>query len=400
VNIDLKIDSLRGKLEQFPDSPLELELAGYLLESGNVPMAISHCKNGVINYPEYLTAYLLLSKCFIANSEFHHAYLTLQKADKIFPLQKSIKQSFEALEHFKNAIDNELDYLDKLESLRVKRHSEKIKGYFSSFDEMIKDHKDLSKTPSIVVDDTIDDTIIEKGIEKIEVKNSTLDLSLLGDEFLTIDDFEISRNTNKKYKVLEVNELGDIKDRGEKSRINESISKHEIVQDILLEEEKSISQDFMDSDNDSQKANDNFTVDQMESVESDIFPDMGLQKEKALTFEDNLIPDENSNKKNNLLAEIINPDDLENIIGPEINAGENIDLKTDESEIPQNLPSNFVNRTLANIYESQGKYQEAIDVYNQLFLNETISQDEFNQKTVELQSKLLPDIESEKEFEI
>lgn len=56
-----------------------------------------------------------------------------------------------------------------------------------------------------------------------------------------------------------------------------------------------------------------------------------------------------------------------------------------------NAPPKLVSKTLAEVYESQGKYEEAIEVYIALYNNGELPQHEFDERILFLQDKMKPE---------
>ena len=63
-NIKKEINKISKKLSKDPESPLFARLADLYRESGDVDKAIEICEDGLKYHPYYLTAHIVLSKCY------------------------------------------------------------------------------------------------------------------------------------------------------------------------------------------------------------------------------------------------------------------------------------------------------------------------------------------------
>jgi len=67
------IQKFEDKIRTNPLSPEFVKLANYYLINGNVTQAINLLQSGLVFYPEYTTARLILGKCYLANKYFFDA---------------------------------------------------------------------------------------------------------------------------------------------------------------------------------------------------------------------------------------------------------------------------------------------------------------------------------------
>jgi tetratricopeptide (TPR) repeat protein len=81
----MEFDELQARVMRRSDSPLFARLASMLLEHGDVNEAKDVCLNGINQYPRYASGYIVMAKCFAAESEFEEALRTLTQTRAIFP---------------------------------------------------------------------------------------------------------------------------------------------------------------------------------------------------------------------------------------------------------------------------------------------------------------------------
>ncbi|MBI5214709.1 MAG: hypothetical protein HY960_03045 [Ignavibacteriae bacterium] len=81
----MEFDELQARVMRRSDSPLFARLAYMLLEHGDVNEAKDVCLNGINQYPKYASGYIVLAKCFAAESDFEEALRTLSQTRAIFP---------------------------------------------------------------------------------------------------------------------------------------------------------------------------------------------------------------------------------------------------------------------------------------------------------------------------
>lgn len=81
-------DQLAARIARYPRSPLFARLAGEYLDSGRVMEAHSLCESGLLEYPQYGTAHLIIAKCFAAENKYRKAVEALQKAQSFSPESK------------------------------------------------------------------------------------------------------------------------------------------------------------------------------------------------------------------------------------------------------------------------------------------------------------------------
>jgi tetratricopeptide (TPR) repeat protein len=325
------IESLTDILKGNPNSPSAVKAAKYYLENGDYRKAILLCEDSLNLFPEYLSGYLVLINSHISNSDYTSAHLTLQKANKIFPNHWAFKPLSKILEDY--------GYTNK---------------YFSSdnsYDESASttpkeveiDEKDIetiveeSKTGSIVDSFDLDNFMNEAAIKEIDepVGESFNNILSFPDEFLTINDFkptETPAANNGEIIDSIINENDEL----------DSFSKYPVTTGSVgnnpPEEGKAI-----------KVFNDKFN----------------LEKE---------------------LSQLLGNKDLEKNLS-EVPYEERIN-ETQEIHTQPKL----ISRTLAEVYETQGKYAEAIKIYKTLLNNKEITLQECDSKIALLQNKISSDM--------
>jgi tetratricopeptide (TPR) repeat protein len=286
----------------------------------------------------------------------------------------------------------------------------------------IIDIQDMTKIDTIIEEQK--ENILPKVIESPTIKEIvTNDIYfkpshnkqlLFDEEYITHEDFEKLKKTDKEINDIK-SEIFDIPDDLPIDSHSVSIDKDLIIDDLLLDHFKA------EEENITPKAEDkiidtgnNDGVLNIKEIEDLPLPDISLneplqdiESNSETIFipgeEDTLQPGDQKNapEKYNLLHEIakLNGDDSPIEHAPEIPIHEEISDKEIASKIKQGeLPEKFINKTLAQIYESQGKIEEAIEVYNQLFINDKITIPEYEARMVELKAKLLKANPTESDF--
>jgi tetratricopeptide (TPR) repeat protein len=81
----LTIEQIEEKIARRPQSPLFAFLAGQYLEREEPERARELCLSGIDLYPTYSTAYYLLAKIFARESDFTSAYESIQRAISLNP---------------------------------------------------------------------------------------------------------------------------------------------------------------------------------------------------------------------------------------------------------------------------------------------------------------------------
>jgi tetratricopeptide (TPR) repeat protein len=76
---------LAARLERYPGSPLFARLASEHLDSGRVSEARTLCEAGLLEYPDYSTAHLILAECHAAENRYRDAVDALEKALALNP---------------------------------------------------------------------------------------------------------------------------------------------------------------------------------------------------------------------------------------------------------------------------------------------------------------------------
>ncbi len=76
---------LELKLHRRPHSPLFAHLASNYLEAGRVTEAVELCRAGLVRYPRYATAHIILARCLAAGSDYAAALAALGEAENTLP---------------------------------------------------------------------------------------------------------------------------------------------------------------------------------------------------------------------------------------------------------------------------------------------------------------------------
>lgn len=85
-------DSIESMLAERSHSPLFARLADSYLAAGNITEAKELCRSGLLNYPRYTTAHLILAKCFAAENNYEEALPHLDEALQYLPGNSILEQ--------------------------------------------------------------------------------------------------------------------------------------------------------------------------------------------------------------------------------------------------------------------------------------------------------------------
>jgi len=145
-------------------SPLFAIEAEKLLLSGSTNEAIELCRAGIAEYPDYQSAYYILSKCYIDINNYVEALSVLSDAIQLFPNNRMLFELFNTLnQNNLTSIDNDsLINLNEFVDIAVDTNN-------------IGDTSALPSTADnseITTDDTITDELI---IDKIKIDDTIID---------------------------------------------------------------------------------------------------------------------------------------------------------------------------------------------------------------------------------
>ncbi len=325
------IEYLNDILSSNPQSVSAFRAARYHLDNGDYKKAILLCEDSLMRFPEYLTGYLILINSYIYNSDYTSATTALKKANKVFPNHWVFKPIIKALEEYG------IDASNLLQEVQSETGESSVEKYEEIDDTTIDKIVEESKTGSLVDTFDMDNYINEAAIEEIDKSESVpvIQPIVFPDEYLTINDFKPAEK-------------------------NVVAGKDEIIDSIMQESDSSDCEVIIKSP----LSKDNSNID----------------KQAIKIFNDKY-------NLENELSQLLSGDDLK------VN-----DLQDDmyENIVPENseihTPPKLISKTLAEVYELQGRYSEAIEIYKALLKNDEITLMECDSKITQLQNKITSDI--------
>ena len=323
------IDYLTSALSINPQTPDAIKAAKYYLQNGDSKKAILLCEDSLKFHAEYLTGYLTLINAYISNSDYTSAQSTLEKANKIFPNHWAFKPILRKLDDF--GYDEKHLYSSLIaEDIMQAPHKEVVIDE-NDMDSIVEE----SKTGSIVDSFDIDNYINDAAIEEID-KPQVFDANNLNfpDEYLTINDFKPTGN---------------------------NFTAHDEIINSILDDNEDTSKYY--------KRGNSFTTLNNSNREE-------TQPIKVFNEKFNI-----ENELNQLLSE----EDLQK--APNDSLYEEI-----ENQENHTTPK-LISRTLAEVYDMQGRFAEAIEVYKALLKNNEITSQECESIISSLQEKISTNID-------
>src|SRR5437773_9217405 len=81
----MNYSQIAARLERYPASPLFARMASEYLDAGRVSDARVLCDAGLLKYPDYATAHLILAECHAAENRYREAVDSLRRALELNP---------------------------------------------------------------------------------------------------------------------------------------------------------------------------------------------------------------------------------------------------------------------------------------------------------------------------
>ena len=81
----MNLQQLEAKLATHPESPLFIRVAQEYLATGQIEKAKELCHSGLERFPSYVTALLVLAKCYSAEKQFDAAMRLLKQVIAVYP---------------------------------------------------------------------------------------------------------------------------------------------------------------------------------------------------------------------------------------------------------------------------------------------------------------------------
>ncbi len=87
----MNLQQLETKLSLHPESPLFIRVAQEYLIGGQIEKAKELCHSGLERFPSYVTALLVLSKCYAAERQFDAAVQLLRQVITVYPTSDALQ---------------------------------------------------------------------------------------------------------------------------------------------------------------------------------------------------------------------------------------------------------------------------------------------------------------------
>ena len=337
------IEYLKNRLNDNQHSPDKIKAAKYYLNNGDTQKAIELCKESLNDYPNYLTTYLILANSYISESDFATAEETIKKADEHFPrhwafdsIKKLIWQS--DLTVSTNSKSKNTPHFEEIHRLLLSSDNSDIENDFEDMTDPIVAMKKFS----FDFDDYVPG------------QNASNDNSLTNGN----DDYNPFRPAPNDFAF-------------DNDDIIKSLLNNKEVDAILMPKE----------------AWNNIGI-VLSPEYKELLDKEGIKLEPMapptpikINTPDKIILE---NELNQLLG---NSDDLEGIKDGAIEDLSDIDNLI-QDEKPNSPP--LVSKTMADVYISQGKYNEAISIYSELLKKKEITIKEYDINMQALQEKMSP----------
>ena len=335
------IEYLKNRLNDNQHSPDKTKVAKYYLNNGDAQKAIELCKESLNDYPNYLTTYLILANSYISESDFVAAEKTIKKADEYFPRHWAF------------------DSIKKLIWQSDLKVSTSSKNTPPPFEEIHKSLllSDNDNTESDFEDMT--DPIIAMKKFSFDFDDYIPKQTDSNDKSLTAEDDNPFRPTPNDFTF-------------DDDDIIKSLFNDEEIDAILMPKE----------------AWNNIGI-VLSPEHKELLDKEGIKLEPEpiastpikINSPDKIVLE---NELNQLLG---NSDDFELIKDVAVEDLSDIDNLLQDEKL--NSPP-LVSKTMADVYISQGKYNEAISIYSELLKKKEITTQEYDINMQDLQEKMSP----------
>ena len=322
----MTVQDLESKLSHRPDSPLFARLASEYLAVNRIADAKQICFTGLKRFPQYPTAHLILARCLTAELDYSSALTALEQAQRFLPDGTVLLDFHKTLQTF---ITSPLP----LEDNTIKQKIE-----YSS--EVIEQNSQVSEYafPLIQEEPKIGDTTVEKPAEEIPKEN----ISPIG----TVDEIPLEGiPINSTEETSQENTFTSDQFSEESNKIPvvpfQNSAQTEIMETSFETFGNGIQEDIS-------RAPDQFQ-EPVNEVSKNLFQDAPPPAEIVQSE----IPEESQNN--------ISPVPQEPVL---IDSQPSPPQEMNNVEYPNEV--RIVSKTLAEIYASQGAYDEAIITYQLL----------------------------------
>jgi tetratricopeptide (TPR) repeat protein len=341
------IKYLESRLNNNQHSTDKIKAAKYYLNNGNAKKAIELCKESLNDYPNYLTTYLILANSYISESNFTAAYETVKKADIYFPHHW-------AFESIKKLIWQS----DLKDNSNTNTYFEEIHRslFLSSNDEDNYSETDDTLDPIAATHKfsfNFDDYVPKQTKTQTASKDTSLDSA--DDDYITLNHF---RPAAEDFAFDDDDIIKSLLNEGEIDAINKPKEEwHYVDAGIKLSQEY-----------------------------------RNILKEEGIQLETTTPPIRKTDSPDKIILE----KELDQLLGVSdfdlAKDGAIEDLSHIDNMVQEEQPSSppLVSKTMADVYISQGKYNEAIFTYSELLKKKEITIQEYDACMQALQEKLSP----------
>ncbi len=372
-------------------NPLFAIEAEQLLLDNKIEESINLCNQGLVEYPDYITAWGILVKAFIKKGDWKNAQITLDKTLNDFPeniflisLKNQILAESNSENAEKNLTPNEIDNENKqkpsdniqTDLIDIEQESNNIQKKDEATNEtslIIEQNETINTVSSdIQIDEKVEseDDIGEDNFGKDDIKEIEVDIAKENESKADEIDEDLQTTENNQNQI---DESGII----EKSLRN--------FTNALLIENKDVSLN---------KLSNKFDIipglDEIDFINENI---LSIERNSFKLFTD--IP-YFPNINFNIHEQLENTDDLINVINddltslaaqletatlPKITEKSNKEEKSDDASL-------IVSETMAKIYTQQGAYEQAAQAYQKLIKQNPEKKEYFTSKLNDIISKL------------
>jgi tetratricopeptide (TPR) repeat protein len=340
----LTIEQIEEKITRRPQSPLFAFLAAQYLEHEEPERARELCIGGIDLYPTYSTAYYVLAKIFARESNFTSARESIQRAISLNPTSTTFLQ-------FQTEIELQL-----LPAIEVPPHN-------------VQSLEPAPINETEPIEFTTEGTEIPDEKTGLEEINEVPVEEIPGiDEPITLKDLDESGSNEDRPKTA-VDESADSRPL-QQENFNEELA---VLPSVENDESHAIEIFDVEDTSPGYPLPDNIAIGEHSIVQNPVLTEDEISVTPSALHVDEFVVLSPSKE---IATEIV-PD----VIGPELIAPEEIveestalPTGTDPGNIPEEEPttapriddSRIVSKTLAEIFASQGEYQEAIITYTLL----------------------------------
>ncbi|MCX6155897.1 MAG: hypothetical protein NT007_17255 [Candidatus Kapabacteria bacterium] len=428
-------------------TPLFAIDAEEMLESGFIEEAIELCIDGLSVYPEYSSAYYILALAYKKNGDFENYKQTVTKSSSLFPSSRAISALINNIENEFQSNDITEEILDLIPDSQIEESESPVNSEFET--NIIDEHFEFPDSTDVEIEVPHESVIDENPNNSIQVIQTDENISELADiapEAEIEDELEIFKkgilndlikevenficDDNKSVTesqqiapepsleefdlIKEFNSLTSDDSDLISDEIEEQVSEIEIIEveyvsesvniDILSLEEDPINSgmDFLkiyDSGNYDKTNHDvirasnlalipglDFSpikISKSKNSQTDVKSSNSFQKEEFFIPKDFSLATNITTKSDNSSVNFL-IEKLDNFSKPDFNhdfSDNEFEIEEDYYEGPEILTD-----IMAEIYLSQDKFPEAIDVYSKLMIQNPDKKDFYLNKIAEIES--------------